>query len=121
MPRASNDRRRGWVRVYQATGPADAYLVRDWLTRNGVRATVRGENLMSIRGDVPIGEAWPTVWTPADLENRATELVSEFQGPTLVHPAWQCATCQEENGPNFASCWSCGADRPDVAGLPRVT
>lgn len=120
MSAASNKDRPGWVQVYRATGPTDAYLVRDWLIRNGLRATVRGENLMSIRGDVPIGEAWPTVWTPPSQEARATRLVTEFQGPTLVHPAWQCPSCSEENGPNYASCWSCGADRPDVVGLPSV-
>jgi hypothetical protein len=104
-----------WVRVYRGTGPTDAYLVRDWLGRNQVPAQVRGEGLMSLRGDIPIWEAWPAVWVPTHLEAEARELVSQFDGPTLVHPAWRCGRCGEENAPNFASCWSCGADRPVAA------
>ncbi|MFT7521273.1 MAG: hypothetical protein ACI9MC_003424 [Kiritimatiellia bacterium] len=99
------------VKAYQATGPFDAYLVRDWLQRNGVKAQVRGEALMSIRGDVPIGEAWPTLWVAPEHLKMASGLIQEFDGPTLVHPPWKC-TCQEENAPNFGSCWNCGRDRP---------
>lgn len=103
-----------WVRVYQGTGPTDAYLVRDWLARNHVPAQVRGESLMSIRGEVPVWEAWPSVWSPGELTERARELIEAFYGPTLVHPEWQCPRCSETNAPNFASCWSCGTDRPPL-------
>ena len=103
----------GLVRIYRATGPTDAYLLRDWLERNGVRAQVRGESLMSLRGEVPIGEAWPTLWVAEANVERAEQLMRQFEGPTLVHPPWQCA-CGEENAPNFASCWDCGRDRPGI-------
>lgn len=101
-----------WVQVYRGTGPVDAYLLRDWLVRNEVTAQVRGENLMSLRGDIPIWDAWPTVWCPSEQQERARELIDTFFGPSLVHPSWRCARCDEENAPAFASCWSCGADRP---------
>lgn len=103
-----------WVRIFKATGPTDAYLVRDWLERNQVPAQVRGEGLMSLRGDIPIGEAWPSVWVPPSEKDRAMALIRTFDGPTLVHPHWQCPSCSESNEPNFGSCWSCGADRPDL-------
>jgi hypothetical protein len=106
-----------WVQVHRGHGPTDAYLIRDWLMRNGLLAEVRGESLMSLRGDVPVGEAWPTVWVPPQQRDRARQLIRDFEGPTLVHPSWQCPACGEENGPNFASCWSCGADRPDLGAL----
>ncbi len=86
--------------------------MRDWLQRNGVPAQVRGEGLMSLRGEIPLGEAWPAVWAPEDRADEAATLIARFFGPTLVAPPWRCPRCDEENGPNFASCWSCGADRP---------
>ncbi|MFK7927526.1 MAG: DUF2007 domain-containing protein [Myxococcota bacterium] len=104
-----------WVRVFKATGPTDAYLIRDWLQRNQVPVQVRGEGLMSLRGDIPIGEAWPSVWVPASEQERAEELVSALEGPTLVHPAWKCPGCAEPNEANFGSCWSCGTDRPGLS------
>lgn len=110
---------RGLVRVYQATGPTDAFLVKHWLERNGLVVHVQGD-LLSARGEIPIGESWPTLWVPRADVARAEELVERFFGPTLVHPIWRCAVCGEDNEPNFASCWSCDADRPDVAGLPTA-
>jgi hypothetical protein len=104
------------VKVYQGLGPTDAYLLRDWLQRNGITAEVRGESLMSLRGDVPLGQAWPALWVPPGEKTRTELLIAEFEGPVLVHPHWRCGACAEENGPNFASCWSCGAVRPDIAG-----
>lgn len=115
MPfRTHTDRGPRWVQVYQATGPTDAYLIRDWLHRNRLEAQVRGESLMSLRGDVPVGEAWPTVWVPEPRATEARALIETFEGPVLVHPPWRCPACGEENGPNFGSCWSCGADRPGL-------
>lgn len=96
------------TRVYQSTGPTDAWLVRDWLARNDIRAVVQGADLLSARGELPV--AWPTVWVSGDDEARARELITEFEGPALVHPEWKC-TCGEENGAAFGSCWSCGRDR----------
>ncbi len=92
MPfRGRRQSQQGLVKVYQATGPTDAYLVRDWLERNGVKAQVRGESLMSLRGEIPVGQAWPTLWVAAANRERAKELLKQFEGPTLVHPPWQCA------------------------------
>lgn len=101
--------------VYKASGATDAYLVRHWLERNGIVALVR-DGLLSVRGELPIGVSWPTVWVaPADRE-RAEEAIRAYTGPVLVHPPWKCPGCEEINEPNFGSCWSCGQDRP---GLPE--
>jgi len=107
---------KGLVRVYLATGPTDAYLVKHWLERNGLDVHVQGD-LVSARGEIPIGESWPTVWVPEASSARARELVDAFFGPTLVHPRWRCPDCGEDNEPNFGSCWNCDGDRPDVAAL----
>ena len=95
----------------------DAYLVRHWLERNGIPCHLRGD-LSSIRGEIPIPEAWPTVWVHADAEAQALDVLKLLDTPTLVHPKWTCDVCNEVNEPNFASCWSCSADRPDVRGRP---
>ena len=96
-------------RIYQGTGPTDAYLVRDWLERNGIRAVVKGESLMSIRGQVPIWQGWPSIWVVEAERERAEVALREFHGPVLVHPDWMCR-CGETNAATFGSCWSCGRD-----------
>lgn len=102
------------VCVYHGCGPTDAYLVRDWLERNDIRAWVRGHALLGAMGQVPVAEAWPSVWVSPNDEDRAADAVRAFHGPALVHPVWRCG-CGEENAPAFGSCWSCGADRPNAA------
>lgn len=101
------------VCVYKGTSPTDATLVAHWLERNGVKAHVRGD-LLGIRGEIPIAEAWPTVWVRQVDRDRASEAIRVFEGPTLIHPRWACRRCGEDNEPNFGSCWSCDADRPDL-------
>lgn len=101
-----------WTCVFRATNPTEAWLVRDWLERNDVRVMVRGD-LQSARGEVPILDAWPTVWVPQDEARRAEDALEAFRSPRLVHPPWRCG-CGEENAANFGSCWACGADGPAV-------
>ncbi|MCB9668705.1 MAG: DUF2007 domain-containing protein [Alphaproteobacteria bacterium] len=98
-------------RIYRGTGPADAWLVKHWLERNGVASQVRSD-LVGLAGEIPSHDAWPTVWVADELADRASELVRAFEGPTLVHPRWRCPACGEDNEPNFGSCWSCGGDAP---------
>lgn len=94
-------------RVYQGIGPVDAYMVRDWLDRNGITAWVHGQHLMGACGELPV--SWPSVWVAKDDEPRARAAVTAYEQPKLVHPDWLCR-CGETNGPAFGACWSCGAE-----------
>ena len=98
--------------VYRGQGPTDAYLVKHWLERNQIVAHVRGEHRMTLRGELPIPDAWPSVWVREQDQDAADEAMRLFNAPRAVHPRWDCPRCQEDNEPNFDSCWSCGADRP---------
>jgi hypothetical protein len=100
-----------WLCVFRATGPTDAWLVRDWLERNGIPVLVRND-LTSLRGEIPFLEAAPTVWVREEDRVRATEAMRAYDSPRLVHPKWCCATCGEENEANFGSCWQCSTDAP---------
>jgi hypothetical protein len=95
-------------RAYQGHGPIDAFLVRDWLERNEIRTFVRGEHLVSLRGDLPV--AWPSVWVAIADRERAVAAVTTYHQPALVHPVWNCPGCGEENPPAFGSCWNCGRE-----------
>lgn len=98
------------VRIYQGTGPTDAWLVRDWLVRNAIDAWMRGEHLIGLQGQVPI--TWPSVWVRECDRDAAEAAMRAFEGPVLVHPDWVCLGCGEVNGASFGSCWSCQVDAP---------
>jgi hypothetical protein len=100
--------------IYRGNGPTDAYLVHHWLDRNGIFAQVRGEHRMGLRGDIPIPDAWPSIWVRNEDRDAAEAAIRTFNAPRAVHPRWICPACQEDNEPNFDSCWSCDGDRPGV-------
>ena len=100
--------------VYKGNNPTDAYLIHHWLQRNGIRANVQGD-LLGLRGEIAVGEAWPTVWVAKEDQDRAEAAIREFNAPQLVHPRWKCVQCDEENEPNFGSCWNCSADHPSIS------
>ncbi len=71
---------------------------------------------MTLRGEIPIPEVWPSIWVLREHASVAEDLVRTFEGPALVHPEWVCSNCGEQNGATFGSCWSCGQDSPFIAG-----
>jgi hypothetical protein len=104
-------------KVYTATDPADAHLLKGLLEGDNIPAEVRGEHLYAMRGHLPITqETCPSVWI---LENgdfeRAIELVTAIrqEGAAATDGArgWRCG-CGEENERQFSECWRCGWSRP---------
>ena len=95
--------------MFRGTGPAEAWFVRDWLERNGLAVWVRDGS--SMRGQLPVDEAWPSVWVRADDRTAAEAAMRAYHAPQLVHPRWRCGACGEDNEANFGSCWNCEADR----------
>ena len=105
-------RRSDKVCVYRSTGLADAHLVRDLLAGGGIPTEIRGENLVSLVGGIPATDAFPTLWVVAHNAERAQGLIEGMQSSAPL-PDWTCS-CGEPNDGPFASCWACGANRPDL-------
>ncbi|MCO4745067.1 MAG: hypothetical protein KC912_09780 [Proteobacteria bacterium] len=98
------------TRIYRGHDPVGPFLVRDWLKRNGIRAELRGTQLIGLGGGIPVPKSFPTIWVPEAQRTEAERLLSLFNGPSLVHPEWVCRKCGENNAPTFGSCWSCQAE-----------
>lgn len=101
------------VMLYKATGPTDAYLLRRALADHGIACRLDGEALMGLAGGIPIPDAFPRVWVDREDAPAAEEVLRAWRGPALVHPAWRCPSCGEENPAGFEICWSCEGGHPD--------
>jgi len=100
------------VCVYKASGPADAYLVRDHLVAHGLPVEVRGQHLGGLGGALPLSETWPSLWVVDRHESRARALISDWDAATMPDgPSWTCVCGAEVDG-HFGECWSCGGGRP---------
>ena len=100
------------VCVYRATGPADAYLVRDHLVAHGLKVEIRGELLGGLSGALPTMDTWPALWVLDRHAERARELISQWDAAQLPDgPEWVCV-CGAEVDAHFGECWKCGRPRP---------
>ena len=104
-------------RIYVATNPADAHLLKGALEAEGIPAVVQGDFLWNLRGEVPVApETSPSVWIEDESDyDRAREIVDallmETGASEEAGPDWRCDACGETNEAQFTECWQCGKDR----------
>lgn len=109
-------------RVYTASHPTDAYLLKGLLDAEGISAIIQGEALFGVRGEVPLSlDTLPTVWVLNDADlDRARAIVADYahQSPAAptASPTWECTNCKERVEEQLGQCWNCGFLRPQ----PRV-
>ena len=102
-------------KVESAPNPVLIANLKNVLESQGIRCEVRGEPRGAAVGELPPGECWPELWVLNDGdEERARALLRE-RAADAEGPAWTCPGCQEEVEPQFAVCWSCGAEKPTPA------
>jgi len=103
-------------RIYLAQNPIMANLLKGILESRGIKATVQGEFLWSVRGETPAGpDTWPSVWIVDDSDyEKAMEIVVGFESEKAPDDSegreWRCDNCGEDNEGQFAGCWNCGTD-----------
>ncbi|MBP7777288.1 MAG: DUF2007 domain-containing protein [Acidobacteria bacterium] len=106
-------------KVFVARHPAEAHLVRGMLEANGIAVHVRGEDLFSVRGEVPVTpDTLPAVWVDEADASRAMSVLADAAArwaAASFEPAWTCAACNEPIEALFTECWRCGANRPPDA------
>jgi len=107
--------------VYIAKDPLDAHLVKGIMEQYGIPCEIRGEELWSARGQLPLTpDTLPAIWISDDGQyEEATQLVAAYEDGTLTASAgedpWKCPGCGEEIDAQFTDCWQCGANRPSQA------
>lgn len=97
------------VCIWRGLGPTDGWLAHHWLGAAGIRSELRGAQLVSVIGEIPAMDSWPSVWVDSADEAKGRAALAERDGPRLVSPPWACV-CGETNEPPFDLCWSCGRE-----------
>jgi hypothetical protein len=104
-------------KVYSATHPVNAHLVKGILEGENIKCIVQGEYLWNVRGEIPLTpDTCPSVWVILDDDyDRAMEVIRKFQVEgsrcDLNTKEWRCSKCGESNEGQFSECWKCGAPR----------
>lgn len=110
--------------VYSALNEMDAHFLKGLLGDAGIEATVQGEALEQVWGNLPLSSASvPTVWVRDGDVARATPIVEEYNRRHIENQergaasrsSWNCPRCGEKVEDQFTQCWKCGTTRPEAA------
>lgn len=99
---------RGWVRVYTADTPAEAWHIRNVLEQHSIEARLRNGTLFGATGEVPMLESLPEVWVRVEAQVEAAQLIKEIRSRPARGAQWRCRNCGEVSEAVFAVCWQCG-------------
>jgi hypothetical protein len=98
------------IRVYEAANLQDAHIVLGLLAQARIEARVFNQHAQGGLGDIPFGEAYPSVWIEdARDQERARKIIDDYQLKAEATGTVRCSACGEESPGNFAVCWNCGA------------
>jgi hypothetical protein len=81
------------------------------LEEEGIPTFVRNQHLHNLATWMPVPAFHPTLCVlDDDDEQKALDLLEEFQSETLADaalPSWICEGCGAEVPGNFTECWQC--------------
>lgn len=97
-------------RVYANSSLINVGHVRNLLEHDGIRCTIKNEQLGAALGEIPFLDCQPEVWVLDEADaNRAQAVIRDaLQGDVPRGSPWRCTRCGETNEPQFAACFSCG-------------
>ena len=106
-------------KVFTGRNSMEAHFVSQVLEAQGICASVFGESLQSVRGELPFTEdTMPSVWVMAKNLGRANQVVDELRQKDLKVveektdlPVWICSNCGERIEGQFTACWKCLTSR----------
>ena len=106
----------GPIEVYAAGDLAEAQFVHDLLADAGIEATVMGESLGALAGEIPAWYATPRVWVRADDAERARPIIAEYRRRRIERAGGRgtdepfCYHCGQSVGRGQSPCPSCGQE-----------
>lgn len=104
------------LKLYEAENQFDAQLLLDKLLSADIEAVMKGQFLSGAIGELPAA-GLITVWLVHEAdEQKGRVMVAEFEAHKRhVSPPQKCPACTEQIEGNFAVCWNCGGDLPEIA------
>jgi hypothetical protein len=96
-------------RVLSGNSLPDTTHFKNLLEQSGIACVVKNRELGGGIGDLPVFDCAPELWVPDEHVAQAEALIRDALRPSAHGTPWRCPACSEDNEPQFAACWSCGA------------
>ena len=100
-------------KILSSPDPGEIAILRNMLETAGIPCLMRNEITAGLAPEVPLSESTPELWIQEDQQlAKALKIKKMWQtAPPVTGNSWVCAACGETSGPQFTSCWKCGAAR----------
>ena len=96
--------------VYTSESQITIHHLKNLLEVEGIDCLIKNDQLLSIAGEIPMGEAWPELWVSDKLQvSWAQEIISDYENSVSDGESWVCKNCGEEHASQFKDCWNCQA------------
>lgn len=101
------------TKIFTGKNLQEAEIVKFQLERAEFDVELRGSDLLSIRGELPISsETEPSLWVDEGSAENARSFIEElYSNSNGDAPSWICDQCQETIEGSFLTCWNCGQDK----------
>jgi len=99
------------LHVFSYRDRAQAALIQEILTHEGIPCLLRNDHLSSALGEIPFVECYPELWVVDDeIFLRARKILDGWLKDAVnSDKPWICHKCGEQSEGQFGACWSCGA------------
>lgn len=108
-------------KIYAHPDTGVTHLLKNELEQNDIEAVIKGDHLAWAAGGAAANEAWYELWVEEDAQiQRALGIVHRFIQRNVVEEiepseSWTCPNCGEEVEAQFALCWKCGHEAPEMS------
>lgn len=95
-------------KIFTAQNAHEAHMIKEELASVGIISTIFGLDLIS-KSRLP--DYLPTIFVEDHQFEEALKILQVLKkNQEIVHPAWICTNCREENEGQFSACWKCGTN-----------
>jgi hypothetical protein len=96
------------VQIHTSEDRIYLYHLKNLLEDQGIDCLIKNDQLSSLVGELPAGEAWPELWIADKLKEKwAKEIILDHEKSIATGSNWVCENCGEEHSPQFKDCWNC--------------
>ena len=101
------------LHVFSYRDRAQAALIQEILTNEGIHCLLRNDQLSSALGEIPFVECYPELWVVDDevYPRAQTFLNGWLRDSSCTNEPWYCLVCGEQSEGHFGACWACGTLR----------
>ncbi len=101
------------LHVFSYRDRAQAGLIHEILSNEGIHCLLRNDQLSSALGEIPFVECYPELWVVDDevFPRARTLLDGWLEKADSGGSPWTCQRCGETCDEQFGACWSCGTLR----------